>query len=331
MTQAGTFPAGKSYPFDPGSGQQAGNAEYRHMGAAYGDGIVNDVAGNAFAASASASSRVITVNLNELRLRGIHFEKVDDTVDITLSTPSSGYTRADRIVAHYDPADKSVAIVKHEGAAVNSGTPAPPALHRNAGGTWDLPLWRFTGGTGAASTLTKLDERTWIGWQGFAANKDCLPDVAPVGSQFLAIDTGHRWRRMFVSGSPAWVDADAPTIANISLPSSVAASGVAPGVALLNGVIYGRGSWVRSPAGLFVVGGGGADNLYSLGNLPSWAWPSVGRSFIVGRLNDAGSGGITVRIDITTGGVISAAVSGPAGASGFSRIRADNIVYPVEG
>jgi hypothetical protein len=331
MSQAGTFPQAKSYPFEVGSGQEAGNAEYRHYGTAYGDGIVNDTAGNAFRAVASAGSRVVTVDLDELRVRGILMEGTSPTVDITLSTPTTGYTRCDRIVAHYDPSDKSIAIVKHEGSEVNTGTPGIPALHRNSGGTWDLPLWRFTGGTGAASTLTKVDERTWIGWEGFAASDAYLPDTAPVGSRFRTLDDGHVWLRQWNGTTVVWVDEDAPDIQDITLTGSVAASGVAPGMSKLHGVVYGRGSWVRNPAGLFVVGGGGADATYSLGTAPAGFRPLVSRSFIVGRTHDSGSGGITVRLDITTGGVITAAVAGPSTAAGFSRIRADNIVYPVEG
>lgn len=321
----------KTYPFETGSGQEAGNAEWRRLGSAFGDGIVNDVAGDAFHCVASGSDRTITVNLNELRERGIHYQGVDPTKTVALSTPTAGYTRADRIVAHYDPSDKSIDIVVHEGAEVNTGSPSPPALHRNSGGTWDLTLWRFTGGTGAASTLTKVDERQWLGWEGFVANSAALSDVAPIGSRFRAIDTDHDWLRKLVSGTPTWVDLNAPVWQAIGLPSSVVPSGQAPQVARINGLTVLRGGYAKADSSTFVAGGGTGGS-YSLGTLPAGYRPAQSMSFTVDYAYTTARAQ-HVRVTITSGGVMTATIHVPdvtGSPNGVSAFRIDGITFAAE-
>lgn len=322
---------GKSYPFEAGSGQEAGNAEWRHYGAALGDGIINDVAGGAFNAVASASDRTIVVDLDELRVRGIEFEGVDATETITLAAPTSGYTRVDRIVAHYDPSDKSVIITQHNGAEVNVGTPLPPALHRNSGGTWDLPLWRFTGGGGAASTLTKVDERSWIGWMGAAANSAALPDVAPIGSRFRAIDTSHDWVRQLVTTTPTWVDRDGTSWQNIGLPSSVVPSGQTPQVTKVGGLVVLRGGIAKQDGTNFEAGGGTGGS-YSLGTLPAGLRPGTIMAFDVDYAYTTNRAQ-HVRVTITTAGVMTATVQVPSVTgtpNGTSAFRLDGISFPAE-
>lgn len=205
-----TQPAyGKTYPFD--GSQEAGDAEWRHLAAAFGDGVVNDVDGTAFKMAASASSRVVTVTLGFCRVQGIIFEPVDATLDVTLDDLTAGHLRCDRIVARYDPTGKSISVIPIIGSDVTTGTPAVPALTRAPGGTWDLPLAHFAGGNGAASTLVKTDDRSWIGADGVVANAAALDPDAPIGTTMLALDTGALWRAVLVGTTPTWVDQDTPT------------------------------------------------------------------------------------------------------------------------
>lgn len=213
MTQ-GSY--GKVYPFE--GSNQAGDAEWRKLRGADGDGIINDVTGLAFYATPSATDRTISVRIHELRMRGIDLEEIpvsgsDPTVTITLSSPSAGQTRCDRIIAQYDPSVPSINIVKNEGSPVSTGIPAPAALARNAGGVWDMALWQFTGANVVASQLVKLDERTWVGPSYMVPSSAALLDqhaTAAIGSRAYTLDTGHDWVRKMVASTPTWVDLDAP-------------------------------------------------------------------------------------------------------------------------
>lgn len=290
-----TQPAyGKVYPFE--GDEQAGDAEYRHMGTAYGDGIVNDTLGTAFAVAPSGSDRTIVVTLAELRVRGIHFEGLTPfTTTITLSAPSAGFTRVDRIVAHYDPTDESISIVKIEGSAVNTGVPAAPALTRASGGVWEIPLWRFTGGTGAASTLAKIDDRCWIAERGLVANQGALSTVAPIGTEMRAIDTGIRYLRKVVSGTPTWVDQDTPTWVAFSKAGPLTDGGTAPFYTKVGGRVQLRGSLARTSGADLMAAGAGSD--VALGTVPAGFLPSSTRNFAA-----ATSNGPAVRVSIDGSG-----------------------------
>lgn len=248
----------KIYPF-VGS-NEAGNAEWRKLAGAWGDGIVNDGTGLSFMATPSATDRSIVVQIHELRMRGIHFEEIqsggiDPTTSFTLSSPPTGQTRCDRIVARYDPSTPSISIIPVEGAPVASGTPQPAALLRNIGGTWDLALWQFTGGNVVASQLVKLDERTWIGPWYLVPTAAALTDQhagAAIGSHAYTINDGHRWQRKMVSNTPTWVDEDDPGFLPFALAGgvgSLVAFDTAPLYGKLGGLVKMRGTVQRGAVG----------------------------------------------------------------------------------
>lgn len=295
-----TQPAyGKVYPFV--GANQAGNAEWRKLAGAFGDGIINDPTGLAFNAVPSGSDRTIVVTIHELRMRGIDLEEipvsgVDPTTTITLTSPAAGNTRCDRIIARYDPTDPSITIMKVEGSPVTTGVPAPAALTRSAGGTWDMALWQFTGGNVVASALTKLDERSWIGAWIMVKQAATLTDEhagAPVGMHALALDTGHHWTRKSVSGTATWVDEDDPAWAALPLAGgsgTLLAYDTAPLYGKTSGQVQLRGTVKRGGALPLISSTYDTDGTQDpvLATLPSGNRPSSTRRFLLPELGGTG-------------------------------------------
>lgn len=298
---------GKVYPF-VGS-NQAGNAEWRKLASAWGDGIINDTTGLAFNAVPSVTDRTIVVQIHELRMRGIDLEEIpvsgaDPTTTITLTSPPTGDTRCDRIVARYDPSVPSINVMKVEGSPVSSGVAQPAALLRNAGGTWDFALWQFSGGNVVANQLVKLDERTWVGAWFLVPTKAALDDQhagAAIGAHAYTMDTSHHWLRRLVAGTPTWVDEDDPGFT--AFPVDTGLGGLAGGAQPLYGKANGRtkcrGIVVRTSGANLVTAG----STTLLGTLPVGFRPNSSRWFTLPSAS--GSGGI-VSVNVGSDGKVTA-------------------------
>lgn len=311
---------GKVYPFE--GDQQAGDAEWRHMQAAMGDGIVNDTTGDSFGiASKSGSDRSFVVTLGECRIQGINFEPVDDTITLTPSAPSVGLKRADRVIAKFDLGAKTVTVELDSSGSAVSGTPSPPALVRNRVDDWTLPLWIVSGSTGPATSLTFSDERMWAPGSPLAVTTAAvlseLTDL-PIGTCVYAMDTKHEYRRTRVGLAVVWWDLDLPNWQNIALPSDkIASSGSEPQYAKVRGVVYMRGTAGRaatSEGGVF-KSGGGTGGVYSMGSVPPGFIPGRVVTWSADRASNATAIAVTMIVRET--GLITARVQGDTTAIAY--------------
>ena len=162
-------PYGKCYPYEaPAAGeddQRAKATEWRHIGGAWGDGIVNATnpgGSSDFSLTPSTSDRTVVLNLGEFRMRGIQFEPTQSTLTLTIPPVTAGATRADRLLARLDPAAKQITFYIKAGTEVTTGSPVAPSVTRVTGGVWEFVLWRIEGGNTQASGLTYTDNRLWI-------------------------------------------------------------------------------------------------------------------------------------------------------------------------
>lgn len=326
---------GQVFPFD--GDQEAGDAEWRKMAKAYGDGIVNDLDGLAFGiASKSGSDRSFVVTLGDYRIQGINFTPLEDTVTLTPSAPSGTNKRADLVIARYDFGGQTVTVELDSSGTESAGVPTPPALDRDPDDDWTCPLWQVTGAAGPATGLTFLDLRNWASTVPIlAASAAALDPDAFIGSRAIALDTRHEWMRMRVGSAAAWVDLDAPSWTNINLPGSVGVSGQAPAYGKVHGVVFLRGGYVRIPGANFVAGGGSSGAGYSLGQLPAGFRPAQPMAFTV----DYGyttARAQHVRVSVSSDGTMIAVVQVPdvGGSSpvvnGVSAFRIDGISFPAE-
>lgn len=330
-----TQPAyGKVYPF-VGS-NQAGDAEWRKLAGAWGDGLINDPTGLAFNAVPSVTDRTIVVTIHELRMRGIDLEAIpvsgaDPTTTITLSSPATGNTRCDRIVARYDPSVPSISVIGVEGSPVTTGTPAPAALQRNAGGVWDMALWQFTGGNVVASALAALDERTWVGAWFLVPKSSALTDQhagAPVGMHALCLDTGHHWIRKSISGTATWVDEDDPAFTAMPLAGAsgtLVAVDTAPMYGRINGLVRLRGSVKRSNGNPLISSAYATDGSQDvvLATLPTGFRPSSIRRFAVPAL----LGGPSPRLKVGSDGTVALYSDG----SNVGAVAMDGVSFYADG
>lgn len=311
---------GKVYPFE--GDQEAGDAEWRHMGAAYGDGIVNDLTGDSFAiASKSGSDRSFVVTLGEMRIQGINFEPLEPTVTLTPAAPGGGLKRADRVIAKFDLGAKTVTVELDATGSETSGTPAPPALVRNPIDDWSVPLWIVSGGTGTATSLTFSDERMWASPVPMAVTSaavlDELTDL-PIGTCIYAMDTKHEYRRTRVGGAVVWWDLDKPTWLTINLPSDkIGSAGNEPQYAKVRGAVYMRGTATRSSSvdlNLF-KSGGGTGGVYDMGSVPALFRP--GRTVTWSADRASNSTAIAVTLIVRPTGEIQARVQGDTSAIAY--------------
>jgi hypothetical protein len=310
---------GEVFPFE--GDQEAGDAAWRLMAKAYGDGIVNDVDGTSFKiASKSGSDRSFVMNLGELRVQGINFHELDPTIGFTPAAPSATKFRIDRINAVYDPDDESINIVLDQGAeAASAGAATPPALVRDPDDTWALPLWTVrSASTGTASGFVYTDCRQWLGATYLVANAGALDPDAPIGSTALNIANMHRYSRQLVVSTPTWVDLDAVVWTPVPSISPRVAFGIVPQYAKVGGFVVLKGAWANAASAPFNSGGS-----YGLGQLPVGFRPLE----TVSLITDHGfsSTAIALRVTIAPDGTM---LAEPHGTTTI--IQAGNIRFPAE-
>lgn len=262
---------GTAYP-TPGAGGLT-DVEWRHWGAALGDGIVNDYGGGAGSSfvvlTKSTSSRVITVRLGNYRIRGMQFEPSQDTLSLTIPDCAAGQTRLDRIVVRFDAATQDITVVVKTGTAT-SGTPVSPSLTRVDAGVWESPLHTVLGGNAAASTLTFSDQRRWVG------PHITLPSLAalygygtdfPNGTRLFEQNTRNDWLMTYPGGVATWVNLDNPDWTDIVLPTGtggMSAYDATPQYRLVRGNVELRGSIKATSGNLTPTGGGSGVLLFTL-------------------------------------------------------------------
>jgi hypothetical protein len=205
----------------PGAGGMT-DADWREFGSGLGDGIVNSTnpgGSSDFQVALSPGDRTVTLNLGQIRIRGVQFRPTPTNATTTFTLPdiATGQTRSDRIVARYNPAaadtDK-ITFIQLNGTAVAAGAAvARPAITRIAGGTWDVPLHLFTGGNVTSDTLDHEDHRIFV-----TSHLHALTPPEPSGARTRrcrrssSAPSPHRSPRpCHTTGSPASPVAPAPT------------------------------------------------------------------------------------------------------------------------
>jgi hypothetical protein len=322
---------GKVFPFE--ADQEAGDAEWRLMAKAYGDGIVNDLDGLSFSIqSKSGSDRSFVVQLGEYRIQGINFTHLEDTVTLTPSAPSGSNKRADRVIAKYDLGAKTVTVELDSSGAESAGTPVPPSLVRNPLDDWSAPLWIVSGAAGPATGLTFTDQRSWSGGvPSLVVNAAALDPNAPIGARALALDTKHEWNRERVGSAAAWVDLDGPGFRAIGLPSTRVPSGQAPQYGRLrSGLVCLRGGYAQADGSNFVAG-----TTYSLGSLVAGYRPGQPMNFVADYAYTtprAQHMRISIQVDGTITGTLQVPDVGGSSpvANGVSAFRIDGISFVAE-
>lgn len=303
---------GRCYPYEaPAAGeddQRAFATEWRHIGAAWGDGIVNATnpgGSSDFSVTPSTSDRNVVLNLGEIRIRGIHFEPTQSSLTLAIPAVAAGSIRSDRIVAKLNPTLKQITFEFRQGTAVTTGTPARPGLTRTTGGTWEVPLWLITGGNVAANALTYEDHRIWIGNQ-LHGNSEPGPNTQlnqgyPDGSQFFHLPTRQTYVQTYPAGVATWTNIDKPVWQDLTLAGSGALAtqgSVAPQFCRVRGWVELQGA-VRRTAGT-PLATAGVDAI--LGTLPAGYRPGVSKNWWVATsVAGAAAGG---RVNIGPDGVV---------------------------
>lgn len=318
---------GKCYPYE-NADQKAYEAEWRHLAGAWGDGIVNAFGGGgaAFSLTKSASSRVVTMNLNEFRMRGIHFEPTTSTLDLTLPPVTGTKTRADRIIAKLDPTAKSITFEVKVGAEISSGVPTPPALVRANGGVWEHSLWVARGTNVAASALTYSDQRLWLtqtmkGYGPPSANDELLLGVSD-GAQYLDLSNNHTWVLGYPAGLPVWSDQDSlnwVAFPRSGSPGTLVNYVATPLMCKRRGIVYLRGGLARKGGAILVR----ANSSLDIGLLPVGYRPELTVNFPVTTTFGGASSGAG-RLNIEANGVVNFAT-----AADVTWVRLD-CSFPVE-
>jgi hypothetical protein len=209
---------GVSRPF-PGAGGLT-DQDWRDIGSAWSDGIVNAVSpggSSDFMVAPSTGNRTLVMNLGQIRIRGVHFRPSVPTLTLTLPDVAEGSSRADRIIARYDPAaanDDKITFLVRSGTAVTTGSPVRPSITRVAGGVWEVPLWVFTGGNVPAGALPFEDHRIFVTshLHGLVppGQNTTLNLGFPDGTQYFDLPTGQTWVQTYPGGVATWSNVDDP-------------------------------------------------------------------------------------------------------------------------
>jgi hypothetical protein len=320
---------GKCYPYESVD-QQAGETEWRHYGAAWGDGIVNDFSnGAAFSLAKSASSRTMTMTLGEYRIKGILFEPTTDVLSFTPTIPTggTGAVRRDRIIARLDPATKNITFLLREGVAVTTGVAAGPTLARVSGGAWEYSLHTFAGGNVAADQLDYFDDRNWVAPPVFHFG-ELLPNAGDFTyGQFLNMNRG-TWNEQFVrrssAGDPAWISLDRANYQPVNIGTTLKGGAEVPQYGVNRGRVQFKGE-VGPKTTDWTTGNG-----KGLGQVPVEVAPPIPRSFPVFLTNISDGvrrmGGVTVNTD----GQLTLDLNVPAGVT-VGGAKLDSISYDLPG
>jgi hypothetical protein len=303
---------GRCYPYEaPAVGeddQRAFANEWRHIGAAWGDGIVNATnpgGSSDFSLAPSTSDRTVVLNLGEIRVRGIHFEPTQGSLTLTIPAVAAGSTRADRLLARLDPAAKQITFYIKSGTAVTSGSPVAPGVTRVTGGVWELVLWRIEGGNVAANALTYTDNRVWLAQ---TVHVNSAPGVNPNlnlgltdGSRAFHLPTREEWVQTYPAGVATWTNIDRPVWRDITLAGSGALStqgAVPPQYSKVRGWVELQGGIRRTNSNPLATAGQDA----VLGTLPDGFRPGASKNWWVATsVAGTASGG---RVNIGADGVI---------------------------
>jgi hypothetical protein len=215
----------------PGAGGMT-DADWREFGSGLSDGIVNSTnpgGSSDFQVALSAADRTITLNLGQIRIRGVQFRPTPTTATVTFTLPAitTGQTRSDRIVARYDPAaadtDK-ITFIQVNGTAV-AANPVRPSITRIAGGTWDVPLHLFTGGNVTSDTLTHEDHRIFVTshLHGLTppGNNTALNSGFPDGTQYFNYPTGETYVQTYPGGVATWTNLDDPPWTDLNIGGGI--------------------------------------------------------------------------------------------------------------
>lgn len=313
------------------------DANWRDIGAGWGDGIINDTGVGAFLLTPSSSSRQLTMLLGEYRIQGRQFLPSQTTMTFTPTAPAAGYVRRDRVIARMDPAAvgaDAITFLLREGVAVPSGTsPAGSGLIRADAGVWEMGLWSIAGGNVAADQLDYIDDRVWThGGTIYHHGNDLLPvpDEHTFGTMLLQ-NRGtwvermvRRYTYVGTVATPAWSSMDLPLFYDVNLGTTLKQGVAAPQYGVAGGRVYFRGE-VGPRAGGWLTGNG-----KGLGQVPAEVAPSFNRSF-GGFLTNVSDGvrrlgGVTV----ADTGQLTLDLNVPTGVS-VGGVRLDGISYDLGG
>jgi hypothetical protein len=217
----------------PGAGGMT-DADWREFGSGLGDGIVNSTnpgGSSDFQVALSPGDRTVTLNLGQIRIRGVQFRPTPTNATTTFTLPdiASGQTRSDRIVARYNPAaadtDK-ITFIQLNGTAVAAGAAvARPAITRAAGGTWDVPLHLFTGGNVTSDTLDHEDHRIFVTSHLHAltppGNNTALNSGFPDGTQVFHYPSGETYVQTYPGGVATWTNLDDPPWTDLNIGGGI--------------------------------------------------------------------------------------------------------------
>jgi hypothetical protein len=109
----------------------------------------------------TAVGLTLSLGLGRAHVRGAAYERTGTAW--TYATPANTnatLNRIDRVVLRRDLAAQTVAPAVLQGTA--AATPAPPALTQAEDGVWEIGLFQVTVPPASGTTLTIVDERTWI-------------------------------------------------------------------------------------------------------------------------------------------------------------------------
>jgi hypothetical protein len=183
----------------PGAGGMT-DADWREFGSGLGDGIVNSTnpgGSSDFQVALSPGDRTVTLNLGQIRIRGVQFRPTPTNATTTFTLPdiATGQTRSDRIVARYNPAaadtDK-ITFIQLNGTAVAAGAavagPPSPASQAAPGTS---PCTCSPAATSPPTRLDHEDHRIFVTSHLHAltppGNNTALNSGFPDGTQVLPL------------------------------------------------------------------------------------------------------------------------------------------------